>query len=173
MKLATLSSFVLFTSLVQARVCTTSENLTCGIAPICMSEYKVSCSDGSSKSFSAITGPLGLGKGAYPEAKKWAVSEGLTEKKFDKRLTFFIDSSERPDARYCVTELFNSQKSGIDGKTVLLHNIYVTCPSDSTKSKLAKLVTREAVQADLENMGYKNITSDKDAKIQIYRHSAD
>lgn len=172
MKLAIISSFILFTSLVQARICTTSEHLTCGIAPICTSEYTVNCSDGSSKSFGGITGPLGWGKGAYPKVKKWAAAEGLMEKKLNDGKIFFYDSSERADARYCITTLVNSQKTGLDGK-VVLHNIYVNCLSDAAKTKLFNLVTKEEIDSNLESAGYRNITTDKAAKIQYYRYAAD
>jgi hypothetical protein len=172
MKLATLFSFVLFTSLVQARVCTTSESLTCGMAPICTSGYTIYCSDNTSKSFSGITGPLGWGKGAYPKVKKWAAAEGLNEKQLPKGKIFLYDNSERPDARYCISQLITSEKTGIDG-TIELHTIYVTCLSDSAKSKIYKLVTKEEVAAELENSGYKNITKDKTAKTQYYRYAAD
>ncbi len=172
MKLAILSSFILFTSLVQARICTTTENLICGMAPVCESKYTVNCSDGSSKSFSGITGPLGWGKGAYPKVKKWTVAEGLMEKKLDKGPIFFYDHSERADARYCITTLVKSENAGLEGK-VTLHNIYVNCLSDSAKPKLFKLVTKEEIEASLENAGYRNITTDKTAKIQYYRYAAD
>ena len=172
MKLAILSSLILFTSLAQALICTTSEKLVCGMAPICTSEYTVNCSDGSSKSFSGITGPLGWGKGAYPQAKKWTVAQGLMEKKLNKGTIFFYDSSERADARYCITQLITSEKTGLDGK-VELHNIYVNCLSDSTKSKLFKLVTKEEIDANLESEGYRNVTADKTAKTQYYRYMAD
>lgn len=172
MKSAIISSFILFTSLVQARICTTSEHLVCGFAPVCSSEYTVNCSDGSSSTFYGITGPLGWGKGAYPQLKKWAIAEGLMEKKLDKGMILFYDRSEGADARYCTTTLINSQKTGLDGK-VVLHNIYVNCLSDSAKTKLIQLVTTESVADSLESAGYINITKDKTAKIQYYRYAAD
>ena len=64
MKLSIISSLILLTSLAQARFCTTSENLICGMAPVCSSTYVVECNDGSSQKFEGITGPLGWGKGA-------------------------------------------------------------------------------------------------------------
>lgn len=173
MKLAALFSFFLFTSLVQARVCTTSETLICGIAPICTSTYTIQCSDGTSKSFNGVTGPLGLGRGAYPQVKKWADEQGLAERKADKGLIFFYDRSEKPDARYCLTQLMTSTKTGINGSQGELHDIYVLCPHDSASSKLLKLVKKEDVEADLLSKGYRNFTSNKYAKTQYYRYTAD
>ena len=172
MKLAIMFSLALFTSLAQARFCTTSENLICGMAPVCSSDYTVECSDGTSKKFSFLTGPLGLGKGAYPKAKKWALEQGLMEKKIGKNLFFFYDSSERPDARYCVSTLISSEKTGLD-KKVELHNIYVNCFTDKSRQKLYKLVSREEIDADLETAGYRNINMDKTAKVQYYRYAND
>ncbi len=173
MKSAFLSSFILFTSLVQARICTTAEKLVCGFAPVCSSEYTINCSDGSSKIFYGVTGPLGWGKGAYPQVSKWANAEGLMEKKFNNNgMILFYDTSEPSDASYCTTTLLNSEKTDLDGK-ILLHNIYVNCPSDSAKTKLIRLVTTETVAASLESEGYLNITKNKTAKIQYYRYTAD
>lgn len=171
-KLAIIFSLALFTSLAQARFCTTSENLVCGMAPVCSSDYTVACSDGTSQKFSSVTGPLGLGKGAYPKVKKWTLEQGLMEKKINKDLFFFYDSSERPDARYCVTTLINSEKTGL-GKQAELHNVYVNCFTDKSRQKLYKLVTREEVNSDLETTGYRNINTDKTAKVQYYRYAND
>lgn len=115
---------------------------------------------------------MGWGKGAYPQLKKWAIAEGLMEKKLDEGMILFYDRSEGADARYCTTTLINSQKTGLDGK-VVLHNIYVNCLSDSAKTKLIQLVTTESVADSLESAGYINITKDKTAKIQYYRYAAD
>lgn len=173
MKLFILSSFILFTSLAQARFCTTNETLTCGMTPVCSSVYNITCSDGSSKSFGGLTGPLGWGKGAYPKVKKWAQEQGLTEKTLKNGWIYLYDSSERPDARYCTSRLLNSEKIGINGDKGEMHNIVVECLNDSANTKIYKLVTKEEVNSRLESVGYKNTTPDKSAKIQHYRYAAD